>query len=132
VTAAGARIWTAMADAETNGEREKARKAGQLGTCGSGCAVNKLRGKRCGQRNWLPERNPVQESMRRISSTRPLAPSPTFCRKVLVLRCLCANPAMVDSALDNLPSYYKTCYTAHERMDACTQSVCDPPASRRA
>jgi hypothetical protein len=47
VTAMGVRTWLAMADAETNGERENARNAGQLGTCGTGCAVNKLRGKRC-------------------------------------------------------------------------------------
>jgi len=53
VTATGAHIWPAMADAETNGERRNARNVGQLGTCGNGCAVNKLRGKRFGERNWL-------------------------------------------------------------------------------
>jgi hypothetical protein len=47
VTATGARTWAAMADAETNGEKENARNAGQVGSCGNGCAVNKLRGKRC-------------------------------------------------------------------------------------
>ena len=53
VTATGARIWPARTDAETNGEREKARNDGQEGTCGNGCAVNKLRGKRCREWNWL-------------------------------------------------------------------------------
>ena len=47
VTATGAHIWPAKADAETNGERENARNAGQLGAWGSGYAVNKQRGRRC-------------------------------------------------------------------------------------
>ena len=53
VTAAGAHIWPTMANAETNGETENARNVGQLGTCGNGYAVNKLRGKRCEERIWL-------------------------------------------------------------------------------
>jgi len=54
VTAAGAHIWPARADAETNGESENPRNAGQLGTCGSGYTVNKLRGNGCEEGNWLP------------------------------------------------------------------------------
>ena len=38
-----------MANAETSGETENARNVGQLGTCGNGHAVNKLRGTRCGE-----------------------------------------------------------------------------------
>ena len=57
VTAAGAHVWPAMANAETNGETENARNVGQLGTWGNGDAVNKLPGKRCEGRNWLPERD---------------------------------------------------------------------------
>ena len=53
VTAAGARTWPAMANAETNGETENVRNVGQLRTSGTGYAVNKLRGKPCGERNWL-------------------------------------------------------------------------------
>ncbi len=66
VAAAGAHIWPAMADAETHGETENARNVGQMGTCGNGCAVNKLRGKRCREGNWLPERNRVTEWVWRI------------------------------------------------------------------
>ena len=44
-----------MANAEANGETENARNVGQLGTCGNGYAVNKLRGKRCKDKNWLPK-----------------------------------------------------------------------------
>jgi hypothetical protein len=43
VTAKRAYIWPAMANAETNGETENARNVGQLGTCGEGHGVNKLR-----------------------------------------------------------------------------------------
>lgn len=57
VTATGARTWAAMADKETNGEKENARNAGQVGSCGNGCAVNKLRGKHCRERVWLPKSN---------------------------------------------------------------------------
>ncbi len=57
VTATDAHTWPTMANAETNGETENARNVGQLGTWGNGCAVNKLRGKRCRGRIWLPERN---------------------------------------------------------------------------
>ena len=48
-------VWPAMANAEANGETENARNVGQLGTCGNGYAVNKLRGKRCKDKNWLPK-----------------------------------------------------------------------------
>jgi len=54
VTAARAHGWPAMANRETNEETQNAPNVGQLGTCGSGCAFNKLRGKRCGERVWLP------------------------------------------------------------------------------
>jgi len=53
VTATGAHVWPAMANAETNGETENARNVGQLGTCGNGYAVNKLRGNRCREGIWL-------------------------------------------------------------------------------
>ena len=53
VTATGAHIWTAMANAETNGDTENARNHGQLGSWGNGYAVNKLRGKRCREWIWL-------------------------------------------------------------------------------
>ena len=59
VTATGAHIWPAMENAETNGETGTARNVGQLGTCRNGYAVNKLRGKRCREWVWLPERNPL-------------------------------------------------------------------------
>ena len=42
---------------ETNGETENARNVGQLGTCGNGYAVNRPRGKRCGERFWLRKSN---------------------------------------------------------------------------
>ena len=53
VTATGSHIWPAVANAETNGERGKARNVGQWGTCGSAYAVNKLRGNRCREWIWL-------------------------------------------------------------------------------
>ena len=49
VTATGAHIWPAMANAETNGETDNARNVGQMGTRGNGYAVNKLRGKHWGE-----------------------------------------------------------------------------------
>ena len=49
--------WPAVANVETNGETENARNVGQLGTCGSGYAVDKPRGKRCGERFWLRKSN---------------------------------------------------------------------------
>jgi hypothetical protein len=61
VNAAGAQRWPANADPKRNGETENARNVGQLGTCGRSDAVNKLRGKRCEVRVWLPERNRVPE-----------------------------------------------------------------------
>ena len=51
VTVAGAHIWPTMANAETNGEPENAPNVGQLEACGSGYAVNKLRGTSC--RDWI-------------------------------------------------------------------------------
>jgi hypothetical protein len=53
VTATSAQVWPAMANAETNGETENAWNVGQLGTCGSAYAVNKLRGNRCQEWIWL-------------------------------------------------------------------------------
>jgi hypothetical protein len=40
---------------ETNRETENARNVGQMGSCGSAYAVNKLRGNRREEGNWLPE-----------------------------------------------------------------------------
>jgi len=53
VTATGAHIWPAMANAETNGETENARNVGQMGSCGWRGGVNELRVNRCGERFWL-------------------------------------------------------------------------------
>ena len=53
VTATGAHIWSAMANAETNGEAETARNQGQMGTYGWRGEVNELRANRRGEGNWL-------------------------------------------------------------------------------
>jgi len=75
VTATGARTWRTKPNAETNGKRENARNVGQLGTCRSGCAVNKLRGKRCREKNWLRETDAFPEPSWRISEVALGAPS---------------------------------------------------------
>ena len=54
---AGAQSWRPKPSVETNGETETARNVGQLGTCGNGYAVNKLRGKHWRERKWLPKSN---------------------------------------------------------------------------
>jgi hypothetical protein len=53
VTATGAHIWPAMANAETNGETQNARNHGQMGTWGLRGEVNELRVNRCGEGIWL-------------------------------------------------------------------------------
>ena len=57
VSGAGAHIWPAKPNVETNGETEDARNVGQLGTWGSGYGVNKQRGNRCGEVISFPKPN---------------------------------------------------------------------------
>jgi hypothetical protein len=57
VTAAGAHTWPAMANAETNRDTQNARNVGQMESCGSVCAVNRLRGNRREEKIWLPKRH---------------------------------------------------------------------------
>jgi hypothetical protein len=53
----GRRVGAPSGKRETNGETENARNHGQMGTWRRSRAVNKLRGKRCGKKNWLPKSN---------------------------------------------------------------------------
>ena len=55
MTAAGAHIWPAMANAETNGETENAPNVGHLGICGSTCGVNNMEGNRWENRDLAPQ-----------------------------------------------------------------------------
>jgi predicted transport protein len=49
----GASIGVPWWKRETSGEAQNARNVGQLGTWGNGDAVNKLRGNRREEGNWL-------------------------------------------------------------------------------
>jgi len=53
----GHRVGAPTGKRETNGETRNARNHGQMGTWRRSHAVNKLRGNRCGEKNWLARSN---------------------------------------------------------------------------